>query len=260
MIIVNLVFLTRLFDQYYTTLRDQIKDLYHRKRIHLPDKIRRKKEEALHSGQRAATLHWQSFYPPKDTMIVVFLGSSVNEYRALSLTFLEDITPLCPVCGSYCHFHGWYQRKVRDDDGAGHILVPRVKCVHCKKTHIILPDFLAPHKQYIQHVREATVQAGVEEKTPVEKIPGPQAVATSQRWIREFRSIASSLAGALISVRTRLCPQITDSLLSPIAPTVSGLLSLCKDICKILGIQIRYSTVLGLVNQILSSDSMQIWC
>src|SRR5690554_4047966 len=112
-------------------------------------------------------------------MIVVFLGSSVNEYRALSLTFLEDITPLCPVCGSYCHFHGWYQRKVRDDDGAGHILVPRVKCVHCKKTHIILPDFLAPHKQYIQHVREATVQAGVEEKTPVEKIPGPQAVATS---------------------------------------------------------------------------------
>lgn len=198
--------------------------------------------------------------PKKDTMIVLFLGDSVNEYRAHSLTILSDITPICPVCEHYCHFHGWSKRIVRDDEGAQYISVPRVKCVQCNKTHTILPDFLAPHKQYIQHIREATMQAGVEEKTPVEKIPGPQSTVTSRRWIRGLKTMVAGLVGALTSVRARLCPRITDSMLCPIAPTVSGLLSLCKDICKILGIQIRYSTILGLVNQILSSDSMQIWC
>ena len=79
--------------------------------------------------------------------------------------------------------HGWYKRIVRDDEGAQYISVPRVKCVQCNKTHTILPDFLAPHKQYIQHIREATMQADVEEKTPVEKIPGLQATVTSRRWI-----------------------------------------------------------------------------
>lgn len=53
----DLLYFTRLFDQHYTTLHDQIEDLYYRNRTHLPEEIRRKKEEALHSGQRAATLH-----------------------------------------------------------------------------------------------------------------------------------------------------------------------------------------------------------
>lgn len=254
------MFLTRLFDQYYTTLRDQIKDLYHRKRIHLPDKIRRKKEEALHSGQRAATLHWQSFYPPKDTMIVVFLGGSVNEYRAHSLTFLSEITPICPVCEHICHFHGWYQRKVRDDEGVHVILVPRVKCVHCDKTHIILPDFLSPHKQYIQQVREDVVKGALEENMPAEKLPGVQAVSTSRRWIKKFRSMCSDLAGALTSIRMRLHPWTTRSLLNPIVPSLKGLFALCNGICEIFGNQIRYSTIFGFVNQILSSGNMQIWC
>jgi|LSQX01.1.fsa_nt_gb hypothetical protein len=202
----------------------------------------------------------KGFCPPKDTMIVVFLGSSVNEYRVHSLTFLSEITPICPVCEHYCHFHGWYRRKVRDDNGAQVIVVPRVKCVHCSKTHIILPDFLAPHKQYTQHAREAVVQGAMDENLPAEKIPGVQAVSTNRRWIRGFKSMCSDLAGALTSIRMRLDPWATGSLLNPMVPTVDGLLALCNDICEIFGHQIRYSTVFGFVNQILSSGSMQIWC
>lgn len=193
-------------------------------------------------------------------MIIVFLGSSVNEYKAHSLTFLSNITPICPVCEHYCHFHGWYKRKVRDDDGVQVISVPRVKCVQCNKTHIILPDFLAPHKQYIQQIREAVVQGAVEKNVPAEKLPGAQAVSTSRRWIRGFKSMSTSLAGALTSILMRLDPWTTHSLLNPRAPTFGGLLVLCKDICELLGNQIRYSTVLGFVNQLLSSGSMQTWC
>jgi hypothetical protein len=63
------------------------------------------------------------------------------------------------------------------------------------------------------------MQAGVEEKTPVEKILGPQSTVTSRRWIRGLKTMVAGLVGALTSVRARLCPRITDSMLCPIAPT-----------------------------------------
>ena len=256
----SLMFLTKLFDQYCTTLRDQIEDLYYRKRMLFLTKLGGKRKKPCTVVKELQLYTDKGFCPPKDTMIVVFLGGSVNEYRAHSLTFLSEITPICPVCEHICHFHGWYQRKVRDDEGVHVILVPRVKCVHCAKTHIILPDFLSPHKQYIQQVREDVVKGALEENMPAEKLPGVQAVSTSRRWIRKFRSMCSDLAGALTSIRMRLHPWTTRSLLNPIVPSLKGLFALCNGICEIFGNQIRYSTIFGFVNQILSSGNMQIWC
>lgn len=254
------MFLTKLFDQYCTTLRDQIEDLYYRKRMLFLTKSGGKRKKPCTVVKELQLYTDKGFCPPKDTMIVVFLGGSVNEYRAHSLTFLSEITPICPVCEHICHFHGWYQRKVRDDEGVHVILVPRVKCVHCDKTYIILPDFLSPHKQYIQQVREDVVKGALEENMPAEKLPGVQAVSTSRRWIKKFRSMCSDLAGALTSIRMRLHPWTTRSLLNPIVPSLKGLFALCNGICEIFGNQIRYSTIFGFVNQILSSGNMQIWC
>ena len=223
-------------------------------------KNRRKKEEALRSGQRAATLHRQSFYPPKDTMIVIFLGGSVNEYKTHSLTFLSNVTPICPVCEHNCHFHGWYRRKIRDDESVQFISIPRVKRIHCNKTHIVLPDFLAPHKQYTQQVREATVLSNLEDNVSAESLPGNQAVSTSRRWIRGFKSKFRDLVGALTSVHMRLDPWNANLSLDQAHPAFSKLSALCNGICETLGKQMRYSTLFGFVNQTLSIGNMQIWC
>jgi len=87
-------------------------------------------------------------------MIVVWLGDSVNEYRAKYLQILDRVTLRCPICSSECGSHGWYSRKVRLEEEATRIPVLRVRCRGCKKTHVVLPDFLAPHKQYTVSVKE----------------------------------------------------------------------------------------------------------
>ena len=108
-------------------------------------------------GQRAATLHQDKASIPNTTHYdrsMVWLGDSVNEYRAKYLQILNQVTLRCPICSSDCRSHGWYSRKVRLEEEAIRIPVLRVRCRGCKKTHVVLPDFLAPHKQYTVGVKE----------------------------------------------------------------------------------------------------------
>lgn len=65
------------------------------------------------------------------TMIVVWLGDSVNEYRAKYLQLLDQVTLRCPICSSECGSHGWYSRKVRLEEEATRIPVLRVRCRGC---------------------------------------------------------------------------------------------------------------------------------
>ncbi len=60
------------------------------------------------------------------TMIVLWLGNSVNDYRARCLQLLEQVTLLCPICSGNCHFHGWYSRKVRFEEDVTRISVLRL--------------------------------------------------------------------------------------------------------------------------------------
>ena len=63
----------------------------------------------------------------------------------------------------------------------------RVRCRGCKNTHVVLPDFLAPLKEYTQEIRDAALLACLEENVPVEQgSHGSRAVVTTQRWLREF--------------------------------------------------------------------------
>lgn len=61
----------------------------------------------------------------------------------------------CPICSG----NGWYFREVRIEDGIARNPVLRVKCCGCNKTHIVLPDFLSPHKQYTQQILKASLHA-----------------------------------------------------------------------------------------------------
>lgn len=194
-------------------------------------------------------------------MIVVWLGDSVNEYRAHSLKIMARLTLICPICGEYCHYHGWYSRKVRTDDDVVYIKIARVRCKNCKKTHIVLPDFLSPHKHYTQQTREITLQACLEEDVPVEDATnGNRAVATTRRWLREFRAKFTELVGALMSIRVQLSSWNATTVYRKHSQSTSTLQVLCEQICRLLGNQICHSSILGLANQIISIGGLQIWC
>lgn len=60
---------------------------------------------------------------------------------ALDLYQLE-----CPYCGhSGCTVHAYYERTVKSPTGSFKLLVLRVKCTTCGKTHAILPDSIVPY-------------------------------------------------------------------------------------------------------------------
>lgn len=60
---------------------------------------------------------------------------------ALDLYQLE-----CPCCGhSGCTVHAYYERIVKSPTGSFKLLVLRVKCPACGKTHAILPDSIVPY-------------------------------------------------------------------------------------------------------------------
>ena len=87
----SLMFLTRLFDLYCTTLPDQIEDLYYRKRMLFLTRSGGKRKKPCTVVKELQLYTDKGFCPPKNTIIVVFLGGSVNEYRAHSLTFLSEM-------------------------------------------------------------------------------------------------------------------------------------------------------------------------
>src|SRR5690554_4509461 len=86
-------------------------------------------------------------------MIILYLGDGIKSYRENYLRYLPEKV-VCPVCTGDCHWHGQYQRKVRENYEIHIITIRRVLCVTCRKTHALLPDFLRPRSRYSQKVRE----------------------------------------------------------------------------------------------------------
>lgn len=54
----------------------------------------------------------------------------------------------CPYCNQ-CHwaFHAYYERSFFFGRRYFSITITRVICMHCKRTHAILPDFLVPYSR-----------------------------------------------------------------------------------------------------------------
>ena len=122
---------------------------------------------------------------PHHDIIVAYLGHNQQEYIAL-LPEIEATTFYCPKCGSLTHFHQWKSRSSWSSDS----MIPeipqlQVLCINpaCKKTHVIIPDFLNPYKRYVG----AEIEAAMDEKSRRDGNNITEAEeSTLRRWIRQF--------------------------------------------------------------------------
>jgi len=86
-------------------------------------------------------------------IIVTCLGNDVNEYKQWLERGPERdrlLPTACAVCGQAVTGFGWYRRYLWDE------LIPirRVRCSACRRTHAVLPSFMAPHRRYPMQVVE----------------------------------------------------------------------------------------------------------
>mgnify|MGYP003564723522 CR=1 FL=1 len=112
------------------------------------------------------------------------------------------MTFYCPVCGSLTHFNQWKDRSAWSSNSMI-FGVPQLQvlCTNagCKKTHVIIPDFLNPYKRYVG----AEIEAAIDNGTLGDELYVTEAEeSTINRWIRQFKErlpqILSILARLLI--------------------------------------------------------------
>ncbi|WP_010249528.1 DUF6431 domain-containing protein, partial [Acetivibrio cellulolyticus] len=119
-------------------------------------------------------------------MIIAYIGRNVKDYRKNFLLYLEKTKFFCPVCGNNTEFHDRYDRHVHIDDKIEWIVIQRVICVGCGKTHAILPDFIRPYKHYSTADIEFVLR-DVEEGTTYEQVEATASISTVKRWFKEFK-------------------------------------------------------------------------
>ena len=132
-------------------------------------------------------------------MIIAYLGQNVKDYSENSLRYLERLKLLCPVCGSSTVFHDSYDRHVHIEEKIEWIVIQRVICTGCGKTHAIIPDFLRPYKHYCTADIEFTLR-DIEDGATIEQADTTASTSTVKRWYREFRGKGCQAAGALRAV------------------------------------------------------------
>lgn len=188
-------------------------------------------------------------------LIVTFLGATVNKYIALYLQFLEAMKLVCPYCQGACHRHAWYKRKVNDGDGVFEIWILRLKCLSCRRTHAVLPDFIRPFGRYIQQVRETIVPC-LTVGVPVEEtVKHGQAVETSRRWLSRTKRLLETVASALAGIL---------AFLGDFPPPLRGspfcqVNAFCQRLAEVVGMLPVHSCFFGLCNAILSLGSFGVW-
>jgi hypothetical protein len=129
-------------------------------------------------------------------MIIAYLGRNVKDYRENFLRYLEKLEFLCPVCGGNTVLHDCYDRHVHIDEKIEWIVIQRVICVGCGKTHAVLPDFIRPYKHYSAADIEFALR-DIEDGTTCEQVETAASISTVKRWSREFGQLGSQAAGAL---------------------------------------------------------------
>jgi len=129
-------------------------------------------------------------------MIIAYLGRNVKDYRKNSLRYLERLEFLCPVCGSNTGLHDSYDRHVHIDEKIEWIVIQRVICTGCGKTHAVLPDFIKPYKHYCAAGIEFTLR-DIENGAATEQANTAASTSTVKRWVREFKNRGFQAVGAL---------------------------------------------------------------
>lgn len=88
--------------------------------------------------------------PYKNNFMIIIHCDEVNEVSQEKYDRLIDQIDLiqleCPYCNhSGTTVHCYYDRLVKDKFGPFKLLVLRVRCRFCKKTHAILPETIVPY-------------------------------------------------------------------------------------------------------------------
>jgi len=80
-------------------------------------------------------------------------GISTEEYEALGKENEFPIFEICLNCKAWgeIHRHGFYWRNKLTEHEGVKIPICRYKCIPCKKTITVLPDFLIPYFQHTIH-------------------------------------------------------------------------------------------------------------
>ena len=111
--------------------------------------------------------------------------------------------PDCQASGCLIRW-GSYERSARTGDVAYRILIQRVRCKVCGRTHSLLPDFLHPYRHYVirllQHVVSLYLIAGLGVGRLMKQLPGLNpARSTVREWVASFAYGAGALLFDLLS-------------------------------------------------------------
>ena len=114
---------------------------------------------------------------------------------------MELMTFYCPKCGSLTHFNQWKKRSSWSSDSMiSQVPQLQVLCTNadCKRTHVIIPDFLNPYKRYVG----AEIEKAIDNKATDGLNVTEAEESTINRWISQFKErlpqILSILARLLI--------------------------------------------------------------
>jgi len=87
--------------------------------------------------------------------------------KAIKILDLSLLT--CPSCKhTGTTVHAYYDRRVRDDKESFRLIVLRVKCSFCEKTHALLPDLIVPYSSIsLKNIIQVILSRSPEERKEI---------------------------------------------------------------------------------------------
>lgn len=101
------------------------------------------------------------------------------------------------------HQHDYYDRKLKSEGEQETLIIARVKCVDCGKTHAVLPDFIRPYKHYDAEILEMVIEDD-EAEIVAEDMEQEVSGSTIRRWLQRYKKQKSDYLGALQEYLYRL--------------------------------------------------------
>ena len=123
--------------------------------------------------------------------IIVYLGSTVEDYNNEAMSRLNAIDIYCPEHGRKMVLHDHYYRGIKDLEVK--IKIHRVICHDCGKTHAVLPDFLQPYKQY----SSSQIEDALKDDAEVSSHKAEASASTKGRWLKTMGAKAQAMASMM---------------------------------------------------------------
>jgi len=165
--------------------------------------------------------------------IVMPIADGVNSYIADYSHSRPDIEVRCPNCNGKMGPWSCYHRHPRTRGGRRRVPIYRWRCPKCKKTHGVLPDFLAPYLHHVTEVRESCIRSYSEGAT-IEEVAEEAGVdaRTVSRWVARARRVL----GGVVSLVSNLVAELTTMVTWPKvkAEGTRGLMLLLFDLGDII--------------------------